>query len=49
MKNFGEFHDGSFEGLWLDGKTAHVFLATEGREQFTVVAEGVAALAIDGV
>jgi hypothetical protein len=49
MKNFGEFHDGSFEGLWIDGKTAHVFLATEGREQFTVVAEGVAALAVDGV
>jgi hypothetical protein len=49
MKNFGEFHDGSFEGLLIDGKTAHVFLATEGREQFTVVAEGVAALAVDGV
>jgi len=49
MKNYGEFHDGSFEGLWIDGKTAHVFLATEGRERFTVVAEGVAALAVEGV
>jgi hypothetical protein len=49
MKNYGEFHDGSFEGVWIDGKTAHVFLATEGREQFTVVAEGVAALAVDGI
>ena len=49
MKNNGEFHDGSFEGLWIDGKTAHVFLATEGRERFTVVAEGVAALAVEGV
>jgi hypothetical protein len=49
MKNYGVFHDGSFEGLWIDGKTAHVFLATEGRERFVVVVEGVVALAVDGV
>jgi hypothetical protein len=49
MKKYGEFHDGWFEGLWIDGKTAHVFLATDGGERFTVVAEGVAALAVDGV
>jgi hypothetical protein len=49
MKNYGEFHDGAFEGLWIDGKTAHVFLATEGRERFVIVAEKVIALAVDGV
>lgn len=48
MKNYGEFHDGAFEGLWIDGKTAHVFLATEGRERFVFIAEGVIALAVDG-
>ena len=49
MKNYDEFHDGSFEGLWIDGKTAHVFLATKALERYTVVAEEVAALDVDGV
>jgi hypothetical protein len=49
MKKYSEFHDGWFEGLWIDGKTTHVFLATEGREQFVFVVDGVAELSVDGV
>ncbi|MGA2753863.1 MAG: hypothetical protein ABSE53_08845 [Terracidiphilus sp.] len=49
MRDYSEFHDGAFEGLWIDGKTAHLFLATEQRERFVIVAEEVAALTIDGV
>jgi hypothetical protein len=44
-----EFHDGAFEGLWIDGKTAHMFLATEKRERYVIVAEEVAALTVEGV
>jgi hypothetical protein len=36
-------------GLWINGKTIHVFLATEGRDRFVFVAEGVAELLADGV
>ncbi len=49
MKEYAEFHDGSFEGLWIDGKSVHIFLATEKRERFVFVAEGVAELAVGGV
>jgi hypothetical protein len=49
MEEYSEFHDGWFEGLWIDGKTIHVFLATEGREQFVFFADGVAELSVDGV
>jgi hypothetical protein len=49
MRKFSEFHDGRFEGLWIDGKTVHVFLATEGRERFVFVAEEVVELCADGI
>ncbi len=49
MKEYAEFHDGSFEGLWIDGKTAHIFLATVERDRFVIVAEDVAELAVEGV
>jgi hypothetical protein len=49
MKDYGKFHDGWFEGLWIDSKTAHVFLATQGRERLVFVAEGVVELSADGV
>jgi hypothetical protein len=49
MKEYTKFHDGSFAGLWIDGRTVHIFLATERREQFTAVAAGVEALAVNGV
>jgi len=48
MTNYGQFHDGSFEGLWIDGKIAHLFLATEDLQRFVIVAEGVSALAANG-
>jgi hypothetical protein len=30
------------EGLWIDDKRVHVFLATTDKERFTIVAEGLA-------
>lgn len=48
MKEHG-FHDGWFEGLWLDGKSAHIFLATQKHERHVIVAHGVAALKADDV
>ena len=48
MKNYSQFHDGSFEGLWIDGKTVHLFLASEGLQRSVIVAEGVSALSANG-
>lgn len=47
MTNYGQFHDGFLDGLWVNDKTAHLFLATEDREHFVMVAEGVAALIVN--
>ncbi|MGB8988241.1 MAG: hypothetical protein WCC37_16685 [Candidatus Sulfotelmatobacter sp.] len=49
MKTYREFHDGFFEGLWIDGKRVHVFLATTDMERFTIVADGVAGLNVEGL
>jgi hypothetical protein len=49
MRKFSEFHDGWFEGLWIDGKTVHIFLATEGRERFVFVANEVSELFAENV
>lgn len=49
MNNYREFHDGWFEGLWINDETVHVFLSTEGRERFVIVAEKVEALSVDGI
>lgn len=48
MKNYSQFHDGRFEGLWIDGTTVHVYLSTLEKERFTGVAKGVVALAAGG-
>ncbi len=41
MKNYGQFHDGFFEGLWISGKEiVHVFLSTSKKERATVVLTG---------
>jgi hypothetical protein len=45
MKNYSQFHDGVFEGLWIDGATVHVYVSTLKKERFTAVAGGVVALA----
>jgi len=44
MKDYGEFHDGGFEGLWVDNETAHVFLTTFDDRRFVAVCTRVAAL-----
>jgi hypothetical protein len=49
MKKYEEFHDGFFEGLWIDAETAHVFLANFRHERSVLVAEGVVRLALNGV
>ena len=48
MKKYGQFHDGFFEGFWIDGTTVHVYLSTLEKERFTVVTEGVVAVAANG-
>ncbi len=49
MSNFRDFHHGTFEGLWIDGKAVYVFLASEAGERYVIVSEGVVALAVEGV
>lgn len=49
MADYSIFHDGSFDGLWLDGKSAHIFLATLEHESHVVVARGVVLLKADDV
>jgi hypothetical protein len=48
MKEYSQFHDGSLDGFWNDGDLVHIFLSTESKKRFTMVAEGVAALGADG-
>jgi len=48
MKKYAQFHDGFFEGFWIDGTTVHVYLSTLEKERFTAVADGVAALDASG-
>jgi hypothetical protein len=43
-------HDGSFDGLWLLGKSRlHLFVRTEAGERSTIVLSGVEAMNISGV
>jgi hypothetical protein len=49
MKSYHEFHDGLLEGLWIDDKRAYVFISTAGKQRFTMVAEGLVALSVDGI
>ena len=48
MVSFKDFHDGEFEGIWIEGATAHVFVKTLQGERFVLTATGVAALAAVG-
>jgi hypothetical protein len=48
MKNYDQFHDGWLDGLLINQKSVQVFLSTEERMPFVVVADGVVALAADG-
>ena len=48
LEELDQFHDGSFQGFWIDGGTAHLQLVTDGKEPFTAVARGVVALSAGG-
>jgi len=48
LEELDQFHDGCFQGLWIDDGTAHVHLVTDGKEPFTAVASGVVALSAGG-
>lgn len=49
MQAYHEFHDGLFEGLWIDDTRVHVFLTTLEKERFTMVARGLVGLSVDGL
>lgn len=44
MKTYNEFHDGWFEGVWIEPERAHVFLKTIEKDPLVIVGEGVVAL-----
>ena len=47
MRNYGEFHDGFFEGLWTPEKgTVEVYLSTMAGERTTVLMTGVLMLKV---
>jgi hypothetical protein len=48
MQTVGQFHDGLFEGFWIDESRVHIFLSTSQKVRFVALAEGVAALSADG-
>jgi hypothetical protein len=48
MKNYDQFHDGSLDGLLIEGTSVHVFLSTDAKGAFVLAATGVAALAAGG-
>jgi|HubBroStandDraft_5_1064220.scaffolds.fasta_scaffold333689_1 hypothetical protein len=49
MKNYEQFHDGYFEGMWVPGQgTTHVYLATSGRDRSIAVLNGVVMLKVTG-
>ena len=49
INNYGIFHDGSFDGLLLDDKSAHIFVATDAHERHVIVADGVVVLKADDI
>jgi len=44
VNEYGQFHDGSFDGLWINEKTAHIFLTADENQSFVAVLSGVVAL-----
>lgn len=48
MNYYEQFHDGFFDGLWVDESTVHFLLSTEQKERFTVVATRVVRLIVEG-
>jgi hypothetical protein len=48
MKNYDQFHDGSFDGLLIDRAAVTVFLSTNDKQPFVIEAKGVAAIIAGG-
>jgi hypothetical protein len=49
MKTYSEFHDGAFNGLLLEGDSAHFFLETTEKEKYVVSAGGLVELRLNNV
>lgn len=48
MKNLNQFHDGSVEGLLIEGGEVQIFLRTEERQAFVLELNGTLSLKADG-
>ena len=49
MRNYTEYHDGFFDGLWIqDEGTLQVYLRTSGKKRNTVALTGVVMLKVTG-
>lgn len=48
MKNYGQFHDGWLDGLLIEQASVQVFISTEEKQPFVIVAGGVVALSANG-
>jgi|SRR5579862_2064507 len=46
MHNYGDFHDGVLEGVWMDGNIVFLFLSTRMSERFVVLCDDVSALCV---
>lgn len=49
MKSYSEFHDGFFDGLLLEEKSAYIFVSTENRELFVIEVLDVVALSASDI
>jgi len=45
---YSQFHDGFFDGIWIDDKVVHVYVRTLEGERFVAVASDVASLSAGG-
>jgi hypothetical protein len=48
VKNLNQFHDGSLEGLLIEGGKVQIFLRTEERQAFVLELDGTLSLKADG-
>ncbi len=48
MTNYDQFHDGWLDGLLIEQTSVQVFISTEEKQPFVIVAEGVTALSAGG-
>jgi hypothetical protein len=49
MQNYySQFHDGNFDGVWVEGKEARLLLTSNDHHAFVLIATGVRAMFVDG-